>query len=40
MDIDTDDLVDLGSVTAATAGEHGLPMEMGGREDWAGLSQD
>lgn len=40
MDIDTDTLVELGTATGDTAGEHGLPLEMGGREDWAGLTQD
>ena len=40
MTIDENDLVALGSVIRDTAGEHGLPMEMGGREDWAGLTQD
>ena len=40
MNIGTNDLVDLGTVSQDTAGEHGLPVEMGGREDWAGLTQD
>jgi hypothetical protein len=40
MNIVTNDLVDLGTVSQDTAGEHGLPVEMGGREDWAGLTQD
>lgn len=38
MNIEPNDLVELGSVTDDTAGEHGLPKEMGGREPWAGLS--
>ncbi|WP_311879942.1 hypothetical protein [Sphingopyxis granuli] len=40
MDIETNDLVELGTASGDTAGEHGLPLEMGGREDWAGLTQD
>lgn len=40
MDRETNNLVELGSVSFDTAGEHGLPVEMGGREDWAGLTQD
>ena len=40
MNIEANDLVTLGSVSGDTAGEHGLPREMGGREDWAGLTQD
>lgn len=40
MNNETNDLVELGCVSTDTAGEHGLPMEMGGREDWASLAQD
>lgn len=40
MNVVPTDLVELGCVTEDTAGEHGLPMKMGGREDWAGLSAD
>lgn len=40
MNIETNDLVALGTVSQDTAGEHGLPVEMGGREDWAGLTKD
>lgn len=40
MKAETTNLAELGSVTQDTAGEHGLPIEMGGREDWAGLKQD
>lgn len=40
MDIEPNSLVELGRVSADTAGEYGLPMEMGGREDWTGLTAD
>lgn len=40
MERDTNDLVELGNVTADAAGDIGLPIEMGGREHWAGLQQD
>jgi hypothetical protein len=40
MDIEPNSLVELGRVSTDTAGEHGLPMEMGGREDWTGLTAD
>lgn len=40
MDIEPNSLVELGCVSTDTAGEHGLPMEMGGREDWTGLTAD
>lgn len=40
MNVEPTDLVELGRVTEDTAGEHGLPMEMGGREDWTGLSAE
>lgn len=40
MDVETNTVVELGAVSLNTAGEHGLPVEMGGREDWAGLGQD
>ena len=40
MDVETNSLVELVTVSTDTAGEHGLPLEMGGREDWAGLTQD
>jgi len=38
MDVETTDHDELGCVTEDTAGDHGFPMEIGGREDWAGLS--
>jgi hypothetical protein len=40
MDVETTDQDEFGRVTEGIAGDHGLPMEMGGREDWAGLSAE
>jgi hypothetical protein len=40
MEREANDLIELGTVTADTAGDIGLPIEMGGREIWAGLQQD
>ncbi|WP_257547006.1 benenodin family lasso peptide [Sphingopyxis sp. DBS4] len=36
----TNDLVELGSVSADTAGQKGLPFETGGLQNIPGLSQE
>jgi hypothetical protein len=36
----TNDLVELGSVSADTAGQKGLPFEAGGLQNIPGLSQE
>ena len=40
MERETDQLVELGTVSEETAGEAGLPIEQGGRMLWPGLVQD